>query len=370
MFDPSGPKSKPLPVERLSTSPQEVRRSARMKVLVMTAMYPTPANPAFGSFVKTQAESLTHAGIDVEVLVLSGRFRKLNYPKGVFQLRGRLAGGSIDLVHAHYSYVGLIARTQWKVPVVVTFHGDDLLGTVMEGGEKTRSSSLIVAAGKRLARHVDAAIVQTSEMASKLDASNVFVIPHEVDFEVFKPTERESARATLGLAAGKQYLLFAANPQVPVKRFPLAKSAADYLRKRDPSIELLVVSKETQERLALYMSACDALVFPSYQEGSPNVIKQAMACNLPIVATDVGDVRQIIGKAKGCHVLKPSVMEFVARISEILAHRKRTDGREHVRHLDSAAVSEKVIAVYEQVLRKREARFVDRTQNNLLIAGK
>jgi hypothetical protein len=53
-------------------------------------------------------------------------------------------------------------------------------------------------------------------------------------------------------------------------------------------------------------------------------------------------------------------MEFAARISEILAHRKRTDGREHVRHLDSAAVSEKVIAVYEQVLRNREARFVDR----------
>jgi len=155
-----------------------------------------------------------------------------------------------------------------------------------------------------------------------------------------------------------------------VKRFPLAQSVADYLRKRDPSIELLVISKETQERLALYMSACDALVFPSYQEGSPNVIKQAMACNLPIVATDVGDVRQIMGKAKGCHVSKPSVMEFTARISEILAHHKRTDGREHVRHLDSAAVSAKVIAVYEQVLRKREARFVDRTQNNLLIAGK
>src|SRR5438874_11912299 len=108
MFDPSGPKSKPLPVERLSTSPQEVRRSARMKVLVMTAMYPTPANPAFGSFVRTQAESLKRAGVDIEVLVLGGRFRKLIYPQGIFQLRGRLAGSSIDLVHAHYSYVGMI----------------------------------------------------------------------------------------------------------------------------------------------------------------------------------------------------------------------------------------------------------------------
>ncbi|PYU63734.1 MAG: hypothetical protein DMG49_27955 [Acidobacteria bacterium] len=341
-----------------------------MKVLIMTAIYPTPANPAFGSFVRTQAESLKRAGVDIEVLVLRGRFRKLIYPKGVFQLRRRLAGSPADLVHAHYSYVGMIARTQWKVPVVVTFHGDDLLGTVMESGEKTRSSALIVAAGKRLARHVDAVIVQTSEMASKLEEANVFVIPHEVDFEVFRPTDREQARATLGLAAGKKYLLFAANPQVPVKRFPLAKSAADYLRKRDPAIELLVVYKEPQERLALFMSACDALVFPSYQEGSPNVIKQAMACNLPIVATDVGDVRQIIEKTKGCYVSKPSVTEFAARINEILQHRERTDGREHIRHLDSAAVSERVIEVYEQVLRNREARFVGRTENNLFIAGK
>jgi len=341
-----------------------------MKVLVMTAMYPTPANPAFGSFVRTQAESLKRAGVEIEVFVLGGRFRKLIYPKGIFQLRRRLAGSSIDLVHAHYSYVGMIARTQWKVPVVVTFHGDDLLGTVIKDGKKTRSSALIVAAGKSLARHVDAAIVQTSEMARKLEQSNVFVIPHEVDFEVFRPTKREQARAALGLAAGKKYLLFAANPQVPVKRFPLAKATGDYLRKRDPSIELLVVSKETQERLALYMSACDALVFPSYQEGSPNVIKQAMACNLPIVATDVGDVREVVGKTKGCYLSKPSVTEFAAGINEILAHRKRTDGREHIRHLDSAVVSEKVIKVYEQVLGKHEARFVDRTQNNLLIAGK
>jgi glycosyltransferase involved in cell wall biosynthesis len=95
-----------------------------------------------------------------------------------------------------------------------------------------------------------------------------------------------------------------------------------------------------------------------------------MACNLPIVATDVGDVRQVVGKTKGCYVLKPSVTELAVRINEILADRKRTDGREHIRHLDSAAVSEKVIRVYEQVLGKREARFVDRTQNNLLIAGK
>src|SRR3984893_4866618 len=107
-----------------------------MKVLVMTAMYPTPANPAFGSFVKTQAESLKRAGVEIEVLVLGGRFRKLIYPKGIFQLRRRLAGSSIDLVHAHYGLVGMVARTQWKVPIVINYYGSDLLGWINSRGER------------------------------------------------------------------------------------------------------------------------------------------------------------------------------------------------------------------------------------------
>jgi hypothetical protein len=103
-----------------------------MKILIATAIYPTDANPGFGSFVRCQELFLRRAGIDVEVLVLKGRNRKLIYPKGVFQLRRHLKG--ISLVHAHYAYVGAVARTQWKVPVVLTYHGDDALGTVTERG--------------------------------------------------------------------------------------------------------------------------------------------------------------------------------------------------------------------------------------------
>lgn len=331
-----------------------------MKVLLMTAIYPTPENPAFGAFVHAQAESLRQVGVEIEVLVLQGRLRKLIYPLGALQLRRRLATGSFDLVHAHYSYVGMVARTQRKVPVVVTYHGSDLLGPVGEQGKKPGWGNLIVAAGQRLARHVDAAIVQTAEMAGKLEKANVFIIPCEVDLDLFRPTNRERARAALGLAADKKYLLFAASPQNAVKRFPLAKATAEQLAAEDPAVELLVVFKETQERLALYMSACDALLFPSYQEGSPNIVKQAMACNLPIVATDVGDVRQVIGKTKGCYVCNPSVSEFVASVREILTRRLRTDGRGQIRHLDSPAVARKILAVYEEVLSRRETEAVDR----------
>lgn len=327
-----------------------------MRVLVVTSMYPTPENPGYGSFVRTQAESLQRAGVDVDVLAVRGRYQKLSYAKGVFQIRKRVAQGGVDVVHAHYSFAGVVARMQRKVPVVVTFHGDDLLGTVGQNGKKVGWSGVAVRVGKLLAQYVDAAIVQSPQMASTLKRANVYILPCEIDLEVFKPTEREHAREILGLNAHKKYLLFAANPQIAVKRFPLAKAVAESLAAQDSSIELIVVSRETQQRLALYMSACDALVFPSYQEGSPNIVKQAMACNLPIVSTDVGDVRQIIAGTTGCFLCSPTVAEFAERVQEILASRKRTNGREHIAHLNPSAVAAKLIEVYEQVLRRRESR--------------
>ena len=215
-----------------------------------------------------------------------------------------------------------------------------------------------------LSRHIDAVIVKSQKMANKLKGNNVYIIPHEVDFEVFHPVEKEHARTVLGLDLCKKYLLFAANPQIPVKRFTLAKTVAEQLNKDDPSVELRVAYKEPQDRLALLMNACDALIFTSYQEGSPNVVKQAMACNLPIVATDVGDVREIIGRTEGCYVCKPDVSEFVKCISDILRHPQRTRGREQVQHLAGPVVARRIIDVYEQVLKTRQGHAVNCVQTD------
>ena len=327
-----------------------------VKVLVASAMYPSEKRPAFGTFVRTQVESLRGIGVDAEPFVLTGRNRKLMYLHAVPELRRRLRRNGVDVVHAHYSYVGLVARTQFSVPVVLTFHGDDLLGTVGPDGRTTGVSRLIVAAGKLLARHVDAVIVQNEVMAERLHHNpRVHVIPHEVDLELFKPTDGDVARRELGLDPDRPYVLFASPPQIAVKRFPLAEAAVTLLRGRDPSVELLVVFRETQDRLALYMSACDALVFPSFQEGSPNIVKQAMACNLPIVATDVGDVAQVLAGTDGCFVVEPEPQAFADRLEEIVRRRARTDGRERVRHLDSPVVASRVLSVYEQVVERARA---------------
>jgi teichuronic acid biosynthesis glycosyltransferase TuaC len=326
-----------------------------MKVLIATSIYPTKENPARGTFVRTQVEYLKRAGVEVELLVLQGRSRKLMYAKAILELRRRLANSSIDLVHAHYSYVGIVARAQRKVPVVVSYCGDDLLGTVNTLGKPTLFSRLAVLAGQLLSKKADAVIVKSQGMASKLDRIDVHVIPNEIDLELFKPMDKTQARSILGLEPLKKYLLFAANPDIPVKRFTLAKAVAEEMSRQDPAVELLVVYKEPQRRLPLFMNASDALVFTSYQEGSPNVVKQAMACNLPIVSTDVGDVREIMGNTEGCYICNPDVEEFSRSLTEILHVRKRSKGREQVQHLSGPAVAQRIIRVYEQVLRNRAA---------------
>lgn len=341
-----------------------------MKILVATPIYPTSENPVRGTFVRTQVEYLKRAGVEVELLIVGQRSRRFKYPKAALELHQRLADKSIDLIHAHYSYAGLIARTQWKVPVVVSYCGDDLLGTINMRGKQAFFGRLAVIAGRALSNHVDGVIVKSRGMASKLRRKDVHVIPNEIDLELFQPIDRERARKVLGLAPSKKYLLFAANPDIPVKRFPLAKAIAEHSSRQDPAVELLVVYKEPQDRLPLFMNASDALLFTSYQEGSPNVVKQAMACNLPIVSTDVGDVRDIIGNTSGCHLSKPDVEEFAGRLSDVLGHCERTNGREQVGHLAGPRVAQRIIEVYEHVLKNHSRHAAKRAHASLFLARK
>ncbi len=334
-----------------------------MKVLIATAMYPTPENPAFGSFVKTQADALRQAGVEIELFVLHGRNRKLMYPQSVPKLRERLrADRAIDLVHAHYSFVGLVGRMQRQVPLVVTYHGDDILGTRLANGQLSPGSPLIIALGRWLGRHAEAVIVQSRQMAAQFDRANVHILSHEVDLDLFRPIDQAEARSVLGLARDRKYLLFAANPDIAVKRFPLARDVADYLRQRDPAIELIVVYKEPQPRLAQYMNACDALLFTSFQEGSPNIVKQALACNLPLVSTDVGDVRELLGDATHSYLCAPDVAQFAEKVCEILRARARSNGREKVLHFSRPLVAQRLMAVYQEVLQKSAVRGLNRTR--------
>ena len=315
-----------------------------MKVLVVTNMYPTADRPHFGVFVKDQVESLRKQGLEVDVLFMDGRRSKLNYLWGFPRLWKRIRGGGYDLLHAHYVFSGLVARGQWQLPVVLTHHGPEVF--------RTWESRLC-----RLSRRwFDKLIVVSPEMQRRLDVPYAEVIPCGIDTNRFRPMPQEEARRLAGLPAGKKLVLWAGEHHRPEKRFDLVQAAMEILTARDPSVELVRLSSRPHEIVPAFMNACDVLLLTSDAEGSPMVIKEAMACNVPVVSTPVGDVPEVIGGTEGCFICSQDPPDVADKLQQGLAFRKRTNGRDAVLPMDLAEISKRIIAVYEQALgRSRNA---------------
>jgi teichuronic acid biosynthesis glycosyltransferase TuaC len=323
------------------------------RVLVVTAMYPTPGNPHSGTFVKGQIDSLESLGVRTDMLHLTGRSPE-KYARGLPRVFRAADPSRFDLIHGHYGYCGIVARAQWRLPVVVTFHGDDLLGTPDASGRPTLTSRLAVLSSLVLARAVDGIIVQSPEMFRILPAGlrvPTEIIPCGIDFSMFRPISRSEARLRLGLDSDRKYAVFAADPAIPRKAFAIAEAAVRQLAARGTTVELLPVYGKPQAAIVDYMNAADVLVLPSMWEGSPMVIKEAMACGVPIVAADVGDVRAVIGKTAGCTVAERTPDGFARGILAALdVPGGRTTGRDDIAHLSLPAIAARVRNLYAAVL--------------------
>jgi teichuronic acid biosynthesis glycosyltransferase TuaC len=312
-----------------------------MKVLVVTNMYPDPEQPAFGTFVKDQVESLKRAGIEVDVLFVNGRRRKLDYLWGIFRFWWLLLKNRYDIIHAHYAITGLIARLQFLYPIVVTYHGGEVKDHV------PRWLKYFALRGPQMFSRVIVVNRQEKEIISH-DAK-VRVIPCGVNLDVFRPTPLDKARRVLGLPMGKPLVLWAGEYWQYEKRFELVEASLMLLQQHCPEAELVLVSGKPHAAIPVYMSACDALVLTSRSEGSPMVIKEAMACNLPIVSTDVGDVAEIIEGVEGCYLVNPDPEDVADKLLRVLQWHRRTEGRDKIRHLGSDLIAQRIIAVYHEL---------------------
>jgi glycosyltransferase involved in cell wall biosynthesis len=311
-------------------------------------MYPTPARPAFGTFVQEQVESLRNAGVEVEVLTFDGGSSLRNYVQAGGALRARLKTGKFDIVHAHYGLTGLPARLQFTCPVVLTYHGSDILGEVGPTGQYSRAGRFKVLLSKALGAVVSERIIVAERMRSRLwDAT---VIPMGVDLDLFQPRSRPDARQALGLDPARKYVLFVANPDNRCKRFDIAEAAIRILAAEDPNVEILPVYKATHEQVAQYMNASNALVLTSDHEGSPCVVKEALASNLPVVSVDCGDVRERISGVRGCFLCERDPQDVAARLREALLLDGPTDGRGHVESISLPNTARLTIGVYERAL--------------------
>jgi CelD/BcsL family acetyltransferase involved in cellulose biosynthesis len=172
------------------------------------------------------------------------------------------------------------------------------------------------------------------------------VIPSGLDLKQFRPRPRDDARQGLGLAPDKRYVLFVGNPGHPRKRGDLARRAVELVSETLPA-ELLVLWHVPHDLIPTYMSACDALICTSLQEGSPNVVKEALACDLPVVSVAVGDVPDRLRGIEGCEVTVDDRPEtLAAALERVLRRGGRVQGRQAVAALDEHLLTQRVIDIY------------------------
>jgi glycosyltransferase involved in cell wall biosynthesis len=313
-----------------------------MKVLAVTNMYPTPDMSAFGTFIESEVESLRREGIEVDLLFINGRKNTFNYLWGVPRLWAKLLTHRYDVIHAHYVFSGFIARAQILYPVVLTHHGVE----VFTGWQSTIC--------RIITPLVNQVIVRSQEMKNRLGCDKAEVIPAGIDLNLFEPMPQQECRRLLDLPSGKKLILWAGEYFRREKRYDIVKKAVELLQETVHDAELVLVTGKPHSVMPLYMNACDVLLLVSDVEGSPNVVKEAMACNLPIVSVPVGDVPAIIGRTEGCHLCSQDPQDVAKKLEMTLDWGKRTDGREKVKSLGLAEKSRHIISVYEKALGRRK----------------
>lgn len=321
-----------------------------MRVLFVTG----GNNPHFqvAPFVMSQAESLRKAGVDVDIFTVRER-GMTGYLRHVLPLRRELRRGNYDLVHAHYTFCGWLA---WlaapRKPLVVSYMGSDTYGSVNTRGKRRLKSFLVVIQAKALNFFVDAIIVKSENLLKHiLLKRKATLIPNGVDFEIFFPVPQAEAKEKLGIPVDKVCVLFLGNPVDERKNIGLAKEVVAKVQSFGP-VKLFSPWPVSPDEVPWWFNAANVLLVTSFLEGSSNVIKEAMACNCPVVSTPAGDARKMLEGVEQCFVAGWEACELAEAISMVLKDGGRSDGREKRSELNAAAVAEQVKNIYRKIMRK------------------
>ena len=332
--------------------------SRPLRILVATSMYPSASDPALGAFVPDQVRSLQAAGVDVDTFVIDPGKTRLNYGLKVAPLLRRLRSRRYDLVHTHHTYSLLTVLAAKRlagvlVPIVLTSHENE----ITDPRHKTRtwhpSSYLRHALGfKRfVARGASFIILVNSQLDAVVPTRKKYeVIPCGIDLEKFKALDQRACRACLGIPLDAKVVFFPGRPWLDYKRFPLAQATFDMVRRRVPEAVLVTGGAARYDQMPLYFNASDVVLQTSFSEASPAVVKEALACEVPVVSTDAGDTREIIDGVPHCFICSPDPSELANRVLSSIGQRA-VGGRERLRALGLSLdqVAARIITVYQRV---------------------
>ena len=303
-----------------------------MRILIIASGNSSQISP----FVKEQAESLVEQGLSVDFFLIKGK-GLFGYLKNYFLLLKKIRYEEYDLLHAHYGLSGLLATIQLSVPVVITFHGSDV---------NIKKNYLF------------------SRIASRLSATNIFVhqklseklkiyreplniIPCGFDNNLFFPIPKNEAREILKWEKSARYIVFSSAFDNKIKNVQLAWSAISDIN----NCNLIELKGYGKEKINLILNASDLLLVTSLSETGPIIVKEALACNCPIVSTNVGDVQMLIKNVRNCYISTYNPDDIKKKISLVFRGNKRTNGEKVIKNFKLENIAYKVIDVYRDTLK-------------------
>lgn len=329
-----------------------------MRILMICPELPRTEKPGSMAPTSRQIQSLRDLGLEVETIDMHG-VRRWKYLQAI--PRARRAIRHVDLVHAHFGYCGWLALLGRalafrRIPIVMSFMGDDLLGTPKDEQGNLESSSIwALKFNCWVAKYYKEVIVKSPEMQQRLVSVPCHVVPNGVDLGVFAPQDRNLARRALGWNPEGWKVLFPGDPSNPRKGHEFAKSIVRVAEgKLKTTIELIPLWGVKPDQVALYMNACNAMLMTSLIEGSPNVVKEAMACNANIISVPVGDVSQMLSGVEGCFAGPREAQLLGDRLGEILLLNRPSTGRKTLqeRSLDLEGVAKRIHSIYLRALNR------------------
>jgi glycosyltransferase involved in cell wall biosynthesis len=295
-----------------------------MRVLIVTNMYPCAGQPHLGAFVHEHVDALRRYGTSVDVFFTNAKEGRTRYLSDVPQLARTLRECSYDVIHAHHTYSVLqtvLARrlARRKTPLVFTVHeGEVHASPAARRAERHPLRRLVyLKAPKRLAMQLSDAVVSVEERLPRVagfDGPYSVIAPAAA--EDFRPIDQRDARRSLGLPDDVCIVFFPASPERPEKGWPLFDAARTKLT---TPIHLVTGGSIVREQMVLYMNAADVVVQTSLFEASPMVVKEAMACNTPVVSTDVGDVARLFRNTPTCFCVGATPDDVAAGIEQALS---------------------------------------------------
>jgi glycosyltransferase involved in cell wall biosynthesis len=300
-----------------------------MKVLIVCS-----GNSKNRSFILDQVAAIAQLNVEFDFFYIEGN-GWIGYLKNIKSFFKKLKQFQPNLIHAHYGLSGLFSNFQRRIPVITTYHGSDI-----HQNKNLGLSKIAILLSKQN--------IFVSEVLKDIAKTNKgVVIPCGVDFAIFKPIDKQLCRDFFGFQKVKKYVLFSSSFDNSIKNPSFAKKIVDELGKDYVLIELKDFSRE---QVAKLMSAVDIALLTSFHEGSPQFVKEVIACGCPIVSSDVGDVQFQLNHIRNAKIIKGfEKEEFKYAIKELISNHL-VPNHDHVSIWDNKLIAKKIFEEYNKII--------------------